>query len=380
MSSAFWTPPHPRWIMVAGTLAVTSTSPLFTVLGTPGEPGVHDPVIPIACGGALAALQLRHSFAAARGVRPRGGVWTLLIMAALVFVPMHWYTWNWLAMVSLLTASAAMVLRSKASVIAPVMLLTGAVISAAVIVFQASGRSLPDLLFELQWWGIGLPLLTTCLYGVAWLVRAADELQVARTELAEAAVSQERLRVSRDLHDLLGQSLSAVSLKGDLALRLLTEDPAAAQAEIHSLTATARDARTDLYAVTSATRTVDLRTELDGAATLLAAAGIVAHVEVSDTPLRATAEEMLGWAVREGVTNILRHSRASSCSIIIERLPGGRQVTLEIVNDGVRQPYQPGHGLSGLGERVRALHGEMQAGPAADGSFQLLVRLPEEGT
>ena len=129
------------------------------------------------------------------------------------------------------------------------------------------------------------------------------------------AVGRERLRVSRDLHDLLGQSLSAVSLKGDLAIRLLHTDPDAARAEIDSLTDVARDALRGVRAITLEKHTVSLPAEIDGATVLLEAAGVQTRVEVALAALPMPVEEVLAWTVREGVTNVLRHSRASACAI-----------------------------------------------------------------
>jgi two-component system sensor histidine kinase DesK len=191
-----------------------------------------------------------------------------------------------------------------------------------------------------------LPTSAVALYGAARMVRGARELQAAHTELAERAIAQERLRVSRDLHDLIGQSLSAVALRGDLARRLLATDPAAAEAEIANLTAPARTALHDMLVVTSDTRGADLQSEADGAMALLAAAGIDTSVDMDPGALTLAARTVFAWALREGVTNVLRHSEAAACSITI-RSGGDGAAALEIVNDGLRQaasgaPQQPG--------------------------------------
>jgi two-component system, NarL family, sensor histidine kinase DesK len=190
------------------------------------------------------------------------------------------------------------------------------------------------------------------------------------------AIGQERLRVSRDLHDLLGQSLSAVSLKGDLAKRLLHRDLAAARAEIEGLTKVARGALRDMRAVTSDQHAVSLPTETDGATALLQAAGVEARIDLDPLELPAAAEAVLAWAVREGVTNLLRHSEARVCSIPAVRRDG--IVRLEIVNDGARPPTREGSGLAGLGERARALAGTVAAERTRDGRFRLAVELPQE--
>jgi two-component system sensor histidine kinase DesK len=203
----------------------------------------------------------------------------------------------------------------------------------------------------------------------------ADELHAARTELADLAVGRERLRVARDLHDLLGQSLSAISLKGDLAGRLLHSDAAAARAEIEGLTQVARDALRGIRAVTRDQYAVSLRTEIEAAAELLATAGIRVSVELDVQDLPGPVEGVFAWAVREGVTNLLRHSDADSCSITAARSDGAFR--LEIVNDRARPPTAGGSGLAGLGERARALSGSAAAERTRDGRFRLLVRVPE---
>ena len=228
--------------------------------------------------------------------------------------------------------------------------------------------------YEVRWWGLGLAVAAVVVYGATRLIRAARELQAARAELA---TGQERLRVSCDL---TSQSLSAVALKGDLALRLLPDDPTAARTEMESLTATARDALHEVQAVQAATRgahVAALHTEAGGAMRLLAAAGIDTYVNV-DMRVPGPAADVLAWALREGVTNVLRHSEARTCSITAAR--SDRFVRLEIVNDGARTPSGPKSSLARLTELAQALSGSVTAGPTRDGEFRLLVELPEEAT
>jgi len=228
--------------------------------------------------------------------------------------------------------------------------------------------------YEVRWWGLGLPMAAVVVYGATRLIRAARELQAARAELA---TGHERLRVSRDVDDLASQSLSAVALKGDLALRLLPDDPTAARTEMESLTATARDALHEVQAATRGAHVTALHTEAGGAMRLLAAAGIDTHVNVG-VSVPGPAADVLARALREGVTNVLRHSEARTCSITTAR--SDRSVRLEIVNDGARTPSGPKSGLAELAERAQALSGSVTAGPTRDGGFRLLIELPEEAT
>jgi two-component system sensor histidine kinase DesK len=170
--------------------------------------------------------------------------------------------------------------------------------------------------------------------------------------------------------------LSAVSLKGDLALRLLPTDTAAARAEIESLTKVARGALRDVRAVARDEHGVSLAAEIDAAVALLGAAGIVTRVDVDLPGVTGPAQEIFAWAVREGATNTLRHSDATTWRVTAGR-QGGR-ATLEIVNDGAPARTGHGSGLAGLRGRARAMSGSADAGRTPDGLFRLHVEIPED--
>jgi two-component system sensor histidine kinase DesK len=360
-----------RWFLVGLHLALVAVAPVFTITGYLGDPG--NPAIAVLAALAVGALQLRHSLAAARGERPRGWPWTLGALVALVYLPMVWFTMDWAPMQYFVIASGAMLLRGWPAATVVAAPLVG---MAAVGATPVYGDSTGQRAFFVVYWVVGLVIGAVALYGSARLVQVVDELYAARTELAELAVGRERLRVSRDLHDLLGSSLSAVSLKGDLARRLLHSDPPGARAQIEGLTGVARDALRDMRAVTRDEHAVALGTEIDGAAALLGAAGIDARIDVDLPELARPTQDVLAWAVREGVTNVLRHSQASTCSITARR--GDGMVRLEIVNDGARPRSGGGNGLAGLAERARGRSGSATGQWARDGRFRLLVELPEE--
>ena len=342
-----------------------------------------NPVPPIALCLGNGALQLRHSFAAVRGVRAPGGLWTFLAMLVVAYAPMPWFGYyNWAFAPTLLIASAPMVFRGRGgfAVAGAIALLSGILAGAGIGSTLGLTNAERVVLFFNHF--MIMALVGTFLFGATRLVRLLDELHATRSELAELAVGRERLRVSRDLHDLLGQSLSAISLKGDLAIKLLQRNAPAAQAEIESLTAVARDAIRGVQAVAREEHAVSLRRETEGAAALLTAAGIATIIDVAVTNLPESVEEMFAWAIREGVANVLLHSAARSCSIVAARQTA--TFCLEIVNDGASPPNGEGHGLAGLAVRARALSGTVSA-TQDDGRFRLLVqipqgRVPEEGT
>jgi len=368
-----WSMPKARWIIVAVHLVMMAPGPMIVGFGIAGEPASGPAMIAMLLGLALLGLQLRHSFALARGEHLRCGMWTLFALASLVYLPLAWFGWAWVPMQASLMASAPMVLprRSAAVVFAAPILGTD-----LVVVATGAPASVSTAMYWVCYYTFSLLIVSAALYGSARLVREVNDLQTTQAELAELAVGRERLRVSRDLHDLLGHSLSAVSLKGDLAIRLLHKDPVAARAEIESLTAVARDALRGMRLVTRDELTVSLRTETDGAAALLRAVGITTYVSFDVHNLSPPVEAMFAWAVREGVTNVLRHSEARTCSITIGHRNGTAQ--LEIANDGVRTPRGGGNGLAGLTERAEALSGTVSAEHTIEEGFKLLVMLPKE--
>ena len=211
------------------------------------------------------------------------------------------------------------------------------------------------------------------------------ELQAAREELARLAVAEERLRFARDLHDLLGHTLSLITLKSELAGRLLPAAPERAAAEIRDVERAAREALREVRDAVAAYRQPSLAGELEGARAKLAAAGIACQVEWATGPLPAATDAGLAWAVREGVTNVIRHSRARRCTIRISR--EGRLAGVEVLDDGrgtgdggsAPRPAAAGSGLPGLAERVATHGGSFAAGPLPAGGFRLQVSLPVNG-
>lgn len=231
-------------------------------------------------------------------------------------------------------------------------------------------------------WGIplaievGLISLTT--YGIGVLRRTNRELLEARSELARLAVSEERSRIARDLHDTLGHSLSLITLKSELAGRLLPDDPVRARAEIGDVEHVARDALASVRETLGGYRQTTLAVELDGVTGALRAAGIDARLENQGLGLSPAADTLLAWTVREGVTNVMRHSHASTCTIRIGR--DDAAVFAEIVDDGSgsapADDRTPGSGLRGLAERAASLGGSLVAGPLSEGGYRLRVTLP----
>ncbi len=217
--------------------------------------------------------------------------------------------------------------------------------------------------------------------GLSLLSGTIRELDTARAELARQAVLDERLRLARDLHDLLGHTLSLITLKSELAGRLIEHDPSRAAQEIHEVERTARQTLNEVREAVAGYRQPTLDSALDGARQLLAAAGITCRIEHTAGALPPAIDAVLAWTVREGVTNVIRHSHAQQCVIHVACRQGA--VYAEISNDGFpvqdTSDMKVGNGLPGLAERVAAQGGQMQAVPLAAKGFCLRVELPLPG-
>ncbi|WP_431952189.1 sensor histidine kinase [Actinacidiphila sp. bgisy167] len=302
---------------------------------------------------------------AAAGKAPRR---YLLALAAVTYALAIGYGGTWLVFFPLLSLAAGIVARGRRT--GPV--LVALAVSAGIVAGLRSG----DL-----WEGvsIGYGSLISGLVTAAMLTLhdAVTQLRATRQELARNAVAEERLRFSRDLHDLLGHTLSVVVVKAEAARRLAPRDPEAALAQVADIEAIGRQALTEIREAVTGYREGSWSTELDRARSALAAAGIEAVVQESGPPPPRTGA-LLGWVVREGVTNVVRHSAAATCRI--ELTAAGGRVRLRITDDGRGVGSAPGtgSGLRGLAERLAAAGGSLATGPAPGGGFRVEAELPEE--
>ncbi|MFJ7277658.1 sensor histidine kinase [Kitasatospora sp. NPDC098663] len=223
--------------------------------------------------------------------------------------------------------------------------------------------------------------------GMQRLITTMKELREARAAVAHLAASEERLRLSRDLHDLLGHSLSLITLKSELAGRFMDAGKGeAARAQVADIEQVARQSLIDVREAVTGFRRPTLPVELAAARTALAAAQVrlEAAPELADTWPGLADEEAgaLAWALREAVTNIVRHAEgATVCTVTAdESWEGGgeRYAVLEIADNGHGPgKAQPGNGLSGLEERLALVGGRLEAGPGGRGrGFRLRALVP----
>lgn len=206
--------------------------------------------------------------------------------------------------------------------------------------------------------------------------RMSDQLGVLYDQLETRAADDERLRLGRDLHDLLGHGLSLITIKSQLARRLLAPgESSGAAKEIADIERVARESLQDVRHAVDGYRQPSFSSALAGARAALAAAGIDSTIDVSAGSLPTAVDTTLAWAVREGVTNVIRHSGAAACSIRLTR--EDRAASLEITDNGATaQVRAPGNGLRGLQERATARGGHADAGPLPDGGFRVHVSVP----
>jgi two-component system sensor histidine kinase DesK len=227
-------------------------------------------------------------------------------------------------------------------------------------------------------------LIGFAMTGVRQLVRTTIELRKARATVAQLAANEERLRLARDLHDLLGHSLSLITLKSELAGRMLPDHPDKAAQQVADIEQVSRQALVDVRAAVTGYRRLRLAEELAGAQVALTAAEVTADLpaEPGLDGVPEETESALAWALREAVTNVVRHSGARRCTVELVRRQtlDGPVLELTVEDDGSGGGSgAPGNGLTGLAERLEKAGGSMEAGRVRHG-FRLVARAPLEGS
>jgi two-component system, NarL family, sensor histidine kinase DesK len=339
-------------------------------------------VVGLAIFGGVLALVLRSTVSPEQSQRTRIALVGVLVIVTLsLWAPAYVWAvpgeepWAWVAGFAIGACALAV---PRAGLVVAVGL--GAMAAAGAAVFNGSvaqnlGFALGSAVVV---WLTGLVLVW--LLGLLWAAEAGREAE------AELLLAQERLRVSRELHDVLGHRLGIIALKAELAADLAATDPvrsAAESGEIREIAAaTLAEARRAVQGETVA----DLATQIASAELVLRSAGIETTIDVDTAPVSASASRLMAAVVREAVTNILRHSDARKVSVTLDRTE--RCSTLLIVNDGavrLKAGIAPdesssGTGLAALTARCAAAGGRLIYGAADDGKFEVRVELPASGT
>lgn len=303
----------------------------------------------------------------ARGPRRRWQAAACVVaMAALAVALPFVYGGNWIVLSFYVAILLTVVLPRRAAIVGIALVVVFLFVQALVL-----GATAPNAAMN----AIAAAAVGGLMLGFFNSRKLVVQLQQAQGEIARLAVAEERLRIARDLHDLLGHTLSLVALKSELAKRLSESDPSAAAREIADVEGVAREALAQVRQAVTGYRQQGLDAELNGARATLSAAGVEVTVRRSDVPLPAGVDELFAWAVREAATNVVRHARARHCEFVVSA--GEQEARLGVVDDGVG-PVDTGRGsgLAGLAERASAAGGRLESGEAAGGGFRLELYVP----
>jgi signal transduction histidine kinase len=359
--------------LARGLLAVSLLSFfVFAVVRAGQERGPGAAVLAAAAGAAFLGLALQLvPRDGVRGTLRRRAV-LLVLLAALTFLPGVVIGAPWLGLPAYLAGLTLAVLPRAAAVAGWLAVLVAGV-GADVLAAGMTG-------YDRFYLAFGSILISLVVYGLATLPRLVAEIDAARADIGRLAVAQERLRVSRDVHDLLGLSLSTIVLKSELAARLVTRDPDRARTELDDVLDAARRAVGDVRTVLAGEGRMSLEEECRLAEATLAAASIRVRLDRAGDLPGQPVDTVLATVLREAVTNVLRHSAAGWCEISLRTGPD--RVVLDIVNDGVGRAPAPaeddrigGNGLVNMVQRVELVGGELSV-QRDDGRHRLRASVP----
>ncbi|MDN5854182.1 MAG: sensor histidine kinase [Actinomycetia bacterium] len=221
--------------------------------------------------------------------------------------------------------------------------------------------------------GLAIVLAGCAVWGFRMAFMRQRRLVEAERELSAHALEEERTRIARDLHDILGHSLTVISVKTELAERMLDIDPGRTRAELLELERLTRDALADVRSTTAGLRGVSLPGEIAAAREALESAGIEAELPTVADEVPSRWRELFAWTIREAVTNVVRHSAADNCTVTLTP----RSVTIEDDGVGADTSTADGRGLIGLHERTRLAGATLATGPRKSGvGFSVRVEVP----
>ncbi|GAA2204882.1 hypothetical protein GCM10009850_005950 [Nonomuraea monospora] len=354
----------PSWVGGLGLTAVIAGVSAPVITGLAGAGALAQGLVAL-----LVLVALHVKFVTETPVRRAGAWWIVAVQAWLTYLPLTVFGAAWIPVCGLLTgALLVMAGRIRSTVLVLLALACGPVVLAS------PDRSMIDPL-----WALVSPMVGVAEYAMITLAKQAERLGEARTDVMRRAVALERRRFTRDLHDLVGHRLTVLVLKVQLLERLVAEGDVKAQTEVSETLELLRNLSTDVRAVAHGLRSSSLAAELGSARSLLESARVRCQIRVSCRDLPGDVEEALTHALREGVTNVLRHAEARQCSVhLLER---DHMVRLTIRNDGVRPPRRPGdagQGLLNLADRVSILGGWLEATSSRTGQFTFSVYVPRK--
>ncbi|MFE0154768.1 sensor histidine kinase [Nonomuraea sp. NPDC059007] len=323
--------------------------------------GVYQPVWP-----AWAGLALTLGLYAMLILSPlpvAAARWVVAAMAAVVTGMALVYANGWFYLFPLLALACALVLQGRA-----VQLALGALAAVTAFAVWRGGEGIGPIM-GFAWGSFSTGVVMAAFLRLHVVIA---ELNRTRERLAEAAVAEERLRFSRDLHDLLGHTLSVIVVKAEAVRRLAVRDPEQAARQASDIESVGRQALTEVREAVTGYREVSLAVELERVREALEAAGVEVVVRRDGATRSAQAEALLSWVAREAATNILRHSTAAHAVFEVA------DAALTVRDDGApkHRDRPPGGGLRGLSERLARAGGSVEAGPLPGGGYEVRASLP----
>lgn len=352
-------------LVLCGLFAVQIVAIVSSTISRRGL-GALGPVL--ICAGLVFGLQLFNSAPGGLGWPLWRRLGMLLAQGIFTYLPLAVLNTQWPGMAGFFAGSILILMPSRYSWV-----FFTVVMSSVFLALPGPGTDPPDAAY------LTITSLSNGLtvYGVSRLCLAYKRECGASTQLALLASMRERERFSRDLHDFLGYSLSAITLKAELTRRLVGNDPALARDELAEVADLARQAATDVRMVASGYRNVSLAEEAAMATCFLSAADIAVRVEIGYGALDDKVDSVLATVLREAVTNVLRHSTARNCAIEVNQEK--ETIMLAVTNDGVSRSADRragGYGLENLAWRLEAIGGELSARVHSDGRFVLRAKVP----
>ncbi|MFG3436700.1 sensor histidine kinase [Nonomuraea sp. NPDC047897] len=365
----FAVPPSPLW---PGGVVVTAGAVALAVTVQAGLAGSRHALAGSVVLWVLVALHV--AFALLMTGRHGGRRWPAGVQACLTYLPLPFLGATWTPVCGLLSGALFMTAcRTRSPLLA-----AQAVACGPVLLWAPAGTAHPG-------WAIAAPVLGLVECALVGLAARAHRLTGVRDEAIGRAVALERRRFTRDLHDLVGHRLAVLVLKAQLVQRLVDERDDKAGLEVAETLDLLRALAADVRAVAHGGRRSSLEEELASARALLESVGVRCRVRASCRDLTGEVGEALTHALREGVTNILRHANARHCAIDVAERDG--RVHLSMRSDGARPPRRDGDGTAGLGpgpgqglanltERVALVGGRLEVNPSRGGEFAFTVHVP----
>jgi two-component system sensor histidine kinase DesK len=362
-----WTPRASSQLVVSGLFA-TQLAGIFAARIPRHGFGIGLALVTV---GVLFGLQLCIAWRGAARWPRRRRLGALLALATLTYLPLAALGVAWPGMAGFL-AGSILILRPARTSWVPFTVVVASMLAAPL----GLGMGARDAAY----------LMTASLssgltvFAVYQLRLVAKRKQGESAQLAQLTAVRERERFSMDLHDILGYSLSAITLKAELTRKLVGSDPALAQDELAEVVELARQAAMDVRLMASGYSSISLAREAGSAASLLSAACITPRVAIDCGVLDDEVDAVLSIVLREAVTNVLRHSSARNCAIVANQ--EDKMITLKVINDGVSQPVKlgtGGHGLHNLARRLEVIGGELNTGGSHADEFSLLAIVPAQG-